>query len=505
MQKSSRAAQLVPHGHGNYVYAYCNIRTNQVLYSLERTLHPSHLSQLADVGANNNPPKLRKDIWRPLFTVTLPDQRQGLQLFKLLREYRLLHETNWELTEEIKRPYTEKQIEKLKEKLEHRGGSKKETVFDVIKREKKKMRVKMVMDQKANSVADLAAILLRQEQKGTGLARKQVILAQTRKKQMMDEICSLAMTFEKGGMAKLEANIAKWHAQVREHLERSLDRTSPLKRRMDEDKKRRWAKVILDRYKLQRQKMLFAKETVEVAKQPAAKQQAAGEIRAQTTITPTQRVNWKKYVEPYPAKLDPIRAVQEGITMSTKKKSNYITGAELKDIKLLKAPVFTMEGVSVKWSNALDAEYAEEWPASVQHDFMGLVRNTAPRPDHERADTVSDLKSGMWKTRSANWNDALQRSVAEQEQGVEEDGHVAENPSQEQDRKAVLSDIKEQILRDAKLKAGRPVWIWRREEKRMEKQERRNRSVATSASPTGGQMQVDIAAEPTSAENAPTL
>lgn len=38
MQKSSRAAQLGPRGHGKYVYAYFNIRTNQVLYSLERTL-----------------------------------------------------------------------------------------------------------------------------------------------------------------------------------------------------------------------------------------------------------------------------------------------------------------------------------------------------------------------------------------------------------------------------------------------------------------------------------
>lgn len=457
------------------------------------------MSQLPDAGANNNPPKLRKDIWRPLFTVSVPDQRQGLQLFELLREYRMLHETNWELTEEIKRPYTEKQIEKLKEKLQNRGGCKKETVFDVIKREKKKMRAKMVMDQKANSVADLATILLRQERQGMLLAQQQRNATRTRKRQMIDEICSLAMTDERG-MARLEAKIAEWDAQVREHLERSLDKTNPMKQRMDEDKKRRKAKVVRDHMVLKRKKILFAKKAVK-----AAEQRAPEEMRAQATTTPTEPIDWKQYIEPYPTELDPIRAVQEGITMNLKKKGNFITGAELKDIKLLRAPVFTMDGISVKWSNALDAEYAEEWPGKVQHDFMGLVRNTAPRPDQERADTVTDLKIGMWKSRSANWDAALQRSVAEQEQGVEEDGQVAENSSQEQDRKAVLSDIKEQILRDVKLKAGRPVWIWRREEKRMQKQERRNRSVATSASPTGGQMQVDMAAEPTSAENAPTL
>ncbi|MGG6498538.1 UNVERIFIED_CONTAM: hypothetical protein NY603_36985, partial [Bacteroidetes bacterium 56_B9] len=77
--------------------------------------------------------------------------------------------------------------------------SKKETVFDVIKREKKKLRVKMVMNQKANSVADLAAILVRQEQQSASLASQKEALLKRRKSKVLGEIISLAKEFERSG------------------------------------------------------------------------------------------------------------------------------------------------------------------------------------------------------------------------------------------------------------------------------------------------------------------
>lgn len=515
---------------GQHIYAYCNIRTNQVLYSLERTLRHSHLSQLADVGANNSPPKLRKDLWRPLFTVSVPSQRQGLELFKKLREYRLLHETNWALTEEIKRPYTDKQIADRKAKLEDRGGSKKETVFDVIKREKKKMRIKMVMDQKANSVADLAAILMRQEEKGARLVDEKEIAAQARKKQAIDEICRLAARFEKGGMAELEGKTAELKAHIQGHSERSVDKSAKSKQRKEEYQKLRKARAILDQTKLQRRKMVYAVEAVKAARKEAAEVTAAQEAAARekeaaevTTaqevsarekdaaqtdhnITPTASapldpIDWRQYIKPYPSSLDPVLAAQEGHAFG---KRHPALRANAKDIKLVQAPIFHTEGIFVKWANALDAEYAEIWPTGVQHEKMGFVRNTAPVPDQEAAKSISDMKARMWKTRSANWDASIQ-PAEEQEITGEEDGEVGEVESaQEQDRKAVLSDIKEQILRAVKRRTGRPFWAWQREEKRLARKGKSQEPIKT-ASPTGGQTEVDLTAEPTSAENAPTL
>lgn len=107
---------------GQHIYAYCNVMTNQVLYSLTRTLQHRQLKQLADTGANNNPPKLRRDVWRPLWSLQLPETpdgvAQGLHAYKLLRDFRQLHETSWEPPKSMSTPYTAKQIEKLEKHLE---------------------------------------------------------------------------------------------------------------------------------------------------------------------------------------------------------------------------------------------------------------------------------------------------------------------------------------------------------------------------------------------------
>jgi hypothetical protein len=84
----------------------------------------------------------------------------GRELFQKIRDYRRLHELCWEMPDELVRPHTEKEIDELKNKLYRRGGAKENNVYDVIKHKKKKIRARVIMDQKANSIADLAAGLL---------------------------------------------------------------------------------------------------------------------------------------------------------------------------------------------------------------------------------------------------------------------------------------------------------------------------------------------------------
>lgn len=126
---------------------------------------------------------------------------QGLDAFHRLREYRKLHELCWEPTEAIKRPYSEAEIEEERQKLEDRGGSKKESVYDIIRRRKRTMRVQMVQNQMANSIADLAAVLLEQEKRG---AETEAKIAETRDEDRREEVKQMLKLAEeaKGGALK---------------------------------------------------------------------------------------------------------------------------------------------------------------------------------------------------------------------------------------------------------------------------------------------------------------
>jgi hypothetical protein len=93
------------------------------------------LSQLPYNGKKTVPAALRKDLWAPLARVHFPQGQSsaGLTTFRLLREYRKLHETQWDPSFAID-PETKKPLSR-------------------------KLRGRKLCDQKANSIADLAAAL----------------------------------------------------------------------------------------------------------------------------------------------------------------------------------------------------------------------------------------------------------------------------------------------------------------------------------------------------------
>ena len=74
---------------------------------------------------------LRKDLWRPLATVTFPSGQQGLTAYRELREYRKRHEHEW--------------------------------TYEDLKARTRKAAGRRLQNQKANTVADLAAVLQRQD------------------------------------------------------------------------------------------------------------------------------------------------------------------------------------------------------------------------------------------------------------------------------------------------------------------------------------------------------
>ncbi|KAL8916446.1 MAG: hypothetical protein Q9208_008512 [Pyrenodesmia sp. 3 TL-2023] len=129
--------------HGTQIFFYNNIRTNQVVYSLTRALNNhASLAQLPFLGKKTVPARLRKDLWHPLCLIEFPHPSQGLLAYRRLREFRRLHETSYPLSLVTRTdgPHAGNQLLP------------------------KKKRGKVLMDQKANSIADLAAVLALQKQ-----------------------------------------------------------------------------------------------------------------------------------------------------------------------------------------------------------------------------------------------------------------------------------------------------------------------------------------------------
>ncbi|OKL58065.1 hypothetical protein UA08_06603 [Talaromyces atroroseus] len=150
--------------HGRNIFVYNNIRTNQVVYSLTRYLEKNNvLSQMVFHGKKTVPATLRKDMWAPFYSVHFDDAKVGLRAYQLLREFSLQRQlappkemiTITEKWLDQKRPRDMMEAEKWEE--ENKMNEKVGWMMN------KKDRARVLMDQKATSVADIAAVLEIQE------------------------------------------------------------------------------------------------------------------------------------------------------------------------------------------------------------------------------------------------------------------------------------------------------------------------------------------------------
>jgi hypothetical protein len=208
-------------------------------------------------------------LWKPLYTLSLPSSdsdapnAQGLNAFKRLREYRRLHELYWAPPKSLSRNYTEDEIEQLQKQYDQRGGGKKESVYDIIKRDKKKLRQRIVMDQKANSIADLAAVLSHQEAEGQKRYRQILKEKRDDRRKEIREMIAYADQVEQGGLKQIEleeTNLMKIMAMKSEDVAANRQAAehngAPLPMRRAKAKER--LKLLKDR----RSNMLFAAESV---------------------------------------------------------------------------------------------------------------------------------------------------------------------------------------------------------------------------------------------------
>jgi hypothetical protein len=134
---------------GGEIYIFYHLQTKQVVYSLKKNVKNSHaLKQLPYNGKKTVPAALRKDLWTPLakvdfYPVDTPQAAAaGLHAFRRLREYKKMHELQWP-------------AELAMEEQDTTDSGKKSNPKPLSR----KLRGRKLCDQKANSIADLAAAL----------------------------------------------------------------------------------------------------------------------------------------------------------------------------------------------------------------------------------------------------------------------------------------------------------------------------------------------------------
>ncbi|KAK4997834.1 hypothetical protein LTR66_002821 [Elasticomyces elasticus] len=334
--------------HGKNIFVYSNVRTNQVIYSLDKTLNNhAALQQLPFAGKKTIPSHIRKDMWRPFLTVSFPHPAQGLAAYRKLREYRKLHEVMWD----SHNPH-----------LTYASS-------DPKKMPSKKDRSKLIMDQKANTVADLAAVLQTHEQMSIDRENEDKASEEQRREERekeQRELILLAKEADEGGIQKLEAHIADLASQVEalpgpdmQRTSQQLDQRRQLRKRIHESRKKL-------------AKMSFAQPAVASARKDFARTQenVPGAVNQAGQGSPDGEpvVDVGLHIESYePDANPPIMRKGRRRNENTQRKE--------------RVPAYTVDGVLVRWSNPLDAEYAEIWPSGVQHDVLGIIRHVAPETD----------------------------------------------------------------------------------------------------------------------------
>ncbi|PLN78433.1 transcriptional regulation of mitochondrial recombination-domain-containing protein [Aspergillus taichungensis] len=158
--------------HGKNIFVYHNMRTNQVVYSLTRYLEKHNvLRQLVYHGKKTVPASLRKDMWVPYYSVHFNDAQVGLRAYHLLREFSLQRQlapprdmiTISDQWLAQRRPRDPEAAKEFDEKYADKVGWLME----------KKHRARALMDQKATSVADMAAVLaIQADEIRDGFARR---------------------------------------------------------------------------------------------------------------------------------------------------------------------------------------------------------------------------------------------------------------------------------------------------------------------------------------------
>lgn len=332
----------------------------------------------------------------PYFTVYFPSATQGLLAFKKLREWRKLHEYSWSTQDRNAFLAKQKPFDEARKELK---GEENEEGMSWKKLARKSARRRMIntskfiQDQKANSVADLAAVLIEQ----AGQEERWQKGLQPIESAEMEDVIQLIENPELRN-AKLK--------ELREHKEELLKWRASIPKVTSRSKREK--REAHEEYVL-RSKPIKANSTLAwrlMQLEQAAIQLFEGKIRRWSRDEPETFASFRESgVLPSTKAREEFTVLEAGSTLGPSRTFTFkssLGGSEefsvdvaLRDVVTTvanevraflgyKHTHVTMEGVKVQWADLFDAEHAEAWPKAVQHEPMGFLKRNAQRTDSDK-------------------------------------------------------------------------------------------------------------------------
>jgi hypothetical protein len=299
----------------------------------------------------------------PHCVLTFPTSSQGHNAFRKLREFRRLHETAWHKTN------------------------------PEYKQMDRRQRMKKIMDQRANTSADLAEVLRIQEAHGAKITQEQEE-QQKKAATFLDKRWEQIDALANAGLAKAKpTDNVKWlQGQIR-----SMDLKLKMKHNQNEadQKSLKAAKESLETRLHKLQYALRKAEQFKNLQEDLARRAApANELGAQGKLDELRdqaQVLQEALDNPDPTRsqtdLDMDRQILAGhrseiatleqafqAKAQAEAKDHYIARSVLPQA-LKKSPVqpYTLDGVSVRWADMQDALYAAgQWPDAIDHEPLEI-------------------------------------------------------------------------------------------------------------------------------------
>ncbi|KAI1116998.1 transcriptional regulation of mitochondrial recombination-domain-containing protein [Nemania sp. NC0429] len=171
-RKRKKGERIEPNfepGHGEKIFVFNHFLDGLTVYSHSPVLKANHaFRQIPFNGKQLRPSKLRKDYWRPLAMIQFPEGQGevGRSVFQRLRECKKLHEYAWD------------------DSMLYGKNGRTRTRHE---------RGKSLNDQRANTIADMAAVLA-----GLGKGNKIVVAQEDADKQGGDAAAAEAVATDEG-------------------------------------------------------------------------------------------------------------------------------------------------------------------------------------------------------------------------------------------------------------------------------------------------------------------
>lgn len=273
----------------------------------------------------------------------------------------------------------------------------------------RKERAKKLMDQKANSIADLSAVL-----QVHGARAKELVEAREVRGRVLEELKE-EETRAREGMAVEKWSILERRAQQAEggSIERfdAHIRALVAKKSGASEEEKKSIKNLMSKLRRRRDMLKKAQEAVTARStaEPSGDTQNVVNVVRSTVLDAIVRQ---------------ARTTRNGRTPLPVAWPKNFRKIRHKLEAMPEVPQISLEGVKIQWADIQDAEYAESWPEPVVHELFGLARYTAPDP----------------KKPPTTWQSLNEEAEKHMEENVQLDGEASEEGGEDEQ---VHEDFKE--------------------------------------------------------------